>query len=192
MLTYGERRNGLFECVAQVWILLAAAVSSPPSGIYRQLHQVGESSYLLRAGRITQLTKDQSLVAQMVAAGKITEEEAKTHPRRNVILQAVGVQPRVEVAIANADLMRDDCLILCSDGLWGKVESEEIQDYTTRFDPQTACESLVQLANERGGEDNVTLIIAKISGDGLPIAGKDDLFTSPRPNKPRRWWMFWR
>ena len=169
--------------------LTAAAVT----GKTITVAQLGDSrAYLLRAGRITQLTKDQSLVAQMVAAGKITEEEAKTHPRRNVILQAVGVQSRVEVAIANADLMRDDCLILCSDGLWGKVESEEIQDYTTRFDPQTACESLVQLANERGGEDNVTLIIAKISGDGLPIAGKDDLFTSPRANKPRRWWMFWR
>ena len=169
--------------------LTAAAVN----GSTITVAQLGDSrAYLLRDGRIRQLTKDQSLVAQMVAAGKITEAEAKTHPRRNVILKAVGVQSRVEVAIANADLKRDDCLVLCSDGLWGKVEPEEIQDYTTRFDPQAACENLVRLANERGGEDNVTVIIAAFSGDGLPLPGTDDAMNSAASKKLRRWWMFWR
>ena len=133
---------------------LTAAAVIDASAIFAQL---GDSrAYLIRNGNISQMTKDQSLVAQMVAMGKLRPEEAKTHPRRNVILQALGVQARVEVAISSTDLRRGDRLVLCSDGLWGKVESEEINEYVERFPPQTACESLMRLANDRGGEDNIT------------------------------------
>ena len=152
--------------------------------------QLGDSrAYLLRNGVITQLTKDQSLVAQMVAAGKITPQEAKTHPRRNVILQAVGVQPKVDVAITSTQLQKADQMVLCSDGLWGKLEQEEIKDFVERFPPQEACENLVRLANERGGEDNITVLVASFSGDGMPTEAET---SDVPPAKPRRWWSwFW-
>ena len=151
--------------------------------------QLGDSrAYLLRDGVIRQLTQDQSLVAQLVAAGKITPEEAKTHPRRNVILQAVGVQPKVDVAITSTRLQRDDQMVLCSDGLWGKVETEEIKEFVERFSPQEACENLIGLANERGGEDNITVVVATFSGDGLPTEAE---ISEVRPATARRRWWFW-
>lgn len=149
--------------------------------------QLGDSrAYLLRNGNLIQMTKDQSLVAQMVAMGQLSPQEAKTHPRRNVILQALGVQPKVDVVITTSQLRRGDQMVLCSDGLWGKVESEEIKEFVERFPPQAACESLVRLANERGGEDNITVIIASFSGDDLPTAAVDEV----PPAKRRRWWWF--
>ena len=83
--------------------------------------QLGDSrAYLARKGVISQMTKDQSLVAQMVASGSLTPEEAKTHPQRNVILQALGIQNQVEVAITQAELRRGDQIELTSEGLSGK------------------------------------------------------------------------
>lgn len=164
---------------------ITAAVVYGTSILFAQL---GDSrAYLLRDGDIFQMTKDQSLVAQMVAMGTLSPYEAKTHPRRNVVLQALGIQPRVDVVISSTYLRRGDRLVLCSDGLWGKMESEEIKEFVERFPPQTACESLVRLANERGGEDNITVLIASFSGDGLPVLVEDDpsILTPP---KKRRWW----
>ena len=153
--------------------------------------QLGDSrAYLLRDRDLTQVTKDQSLVAQMVATGKISPEEAKTHPRRNVILQALGVEPDIDVVISTTDLKRGDQLVLCSDGLWGKVDAEEIKELAERFTPQVACESLVRLANARGGEDNITVIVASFSGDGLPLVSQTKVSTLEIVKKKRRWW-FW-
>ena len=169
--------------------LTAAAVY----GTILTVAQLGDSrAYLLRDGGIMQLTKDQSLVAQMVEAGKITSQQAKTHPRRNVILQAMGVQPRVDVAIATANLNRNDRVVLCSDGLWGKVEPEEILEFVHRFEPQAACESLVRLANERGGEDNVTVIVANFTGDAAFDTGETKIPTLEIPKQKPSWWRFWR
>jgi len=89
--------------------------------------QVGDSRcYLIRNGKIAQVTKDQSLVSQLVEAGHITEEEAEAHTYKNVILQALGAQPRVNVIVDRVRLRRDDLLLLCSDGLSGKVKGSEI------------------------------------------------------------------
>ena len=155
--------------------------------------QLGDSrAYLLRDGSITQLTKDQSLVAQLVAAGKITTQEAKTHPRRNVILQAMGIQSQIEVAISTANLKHNDGLVLCSDGLWGKVEPEEIVEFVHRFEPQAACQSLVRLANERGGEDNVTVIVANFTGDGISETDETKVPTLEIVKQKRSWWGFWK
>jgi protein phosphatase len=168
---------------------LTAAVVSDETVTVAQL---GDSrAYLVRDSSITQITKDQSLVAQMVATGKLSPEEAKTHPRRNVILQALGIQPQIDVVISKTDLKRGDQLVLCSDGLWGKVESEEIKEFAERFSPQSACESLVRLANDRGGEDNITVIVVTFSGDGLRPSTGEELPTL-KSIKTKRWWWFWR
>ena len=158
--------------------------------------QLGDSrAYLARKGVISQMTKDQSLVAQMVAAGSLTPEEAKSHPQRNVILQALGIQSQVDVAISLAELRRGDQIVLCSDGLSGKVDAEEIKEFLERFEPKAACQGLVRMARERGGEDNITVIVARFNGDGLPEAKPDDLADSTEmktePSRRRSFWP-WR
>jgi protein phosphatase len=131
--------------------------------------QLGDSrAYLLRNGQIAQMTEDQSLVAQLIAAGSITPEQAKSHPQRNVVLQALGVQPDIDVALSVAPLRRGDRLVLCSDGLWGKVDAAEMNELLQHLNAAAACESLVEMARERGGEDNITIIAANVGGDGLP------------------------
>jgi PPM family protein phosphatase len=151
--------------------------------------QLGDSrAYLARKGVISQMTKDQSLVAQMVASGSLTPEEAKNHPQRNVILQALGIQSQVDVAISLAELRRGDQIVLCSDGLSGKVDAEEIKEFLERFEPKAACQGLVRMARERGGEDNITVIVARFNGDGLPEPKSDDFSdsTNMKVEPPRR------
>jgi protein phosphatase len=153
--------------------------------------QLGDSrAYLLRSGTITQMTKDQSLVAQLVAAGSLRPEEAKVHPRRNVILQALGVQRNVDVVISLAELKQGDEIVLCSDGLWGKVEPEEIADIVQRYDGRDACRNLIELARERGGDDNITVIVASFDGDGLPPPTEGDAPVYERV-KEHSGWRLW-
>lgn len=131
--------------------------------------QVGDSrAYLLRNGRIARITKDQSLVQQLLDAGQITEEEAETHQYKNVILQALGAQATVNVEVSSLPLRQYDTLLLCSDGLSGKMHADEIARIVhSAPDLKSACHELIALANERGGEDNITVIIAQFSGAGL-------------------------
>ncbi len=135
------------------------------------LIQVGDSrAYLVRNARIYQITKDQSLVQQLIDANQISVEEAETHALKNVILQALGAQNEIYPVPARLYPQRDDILLLCSDGLSNKVTSENMQriilDNINRLD--NACAELIKEANERGGEDNITLIIAKLTGSELP------------------------
>ncbi|NRA44676.1 MAG: Stp1/IreP family PP2C-type Ser/Thr phosphatase [Oligoflexales bacterium] len=124
--------------------------------------QVGDSRlYLLRCGFIYQLTQDHSLVSEQVAAGVISEEEAKNHQLRNVITRSVGYQEEEYVDTDSLNLEDQDFLILCSDGLHGKVGNKEIANLVLRYEVD-AVDPLIDLANERGGEDNITLIILKI------------------------------
>jgi protein phosphatase len=155
--------------------------------------QLGDSrAYLARKGVISQMTKDQSLVAQMVASGSLTPEEAKTHPQRNVILQALGIQSQVDVAITRAELRRGDQIVLCSDGLSGKVDAEEIKEFLEKFEPKAACQGLVRMARERGGEDNITVIVARFNGDGLSEPSPEDVTDSPNTKmEPARRRSFW-
>jgi PPM family protein phosphatase len=156
--------------------------------------QLGDSrAYLARKGVISQMTKDQSLVAQMVASGSLTPEEAKSHPQRNVILQALGIQSQVDVAISIAELKRGDQIVLCSDGLSGKVDAEEMREFLERFEPKAACQGLVRMARERGGEDNITVIVARFNGEGLSEPKPDDVADSTdMKREPPRRRSFWR
>ena len=140
------------------------------------LAQVGDSrAYLIRDGVAFQLTKDQSLTQRLVDAGELTEEEAETNARRNIILQALGPDPRVKVVLSVQKLDRGDVLVVCSDGLTGLVRKTEIAAVVTG-DSNLAqvCETLISLANERGGPDNITVVAARFHGDGLPEASDSE------------------
>jgi len=141
------------------------------------LTQVGDSrAYLVRGGAGIQLTKDQSLMQRLVDAGEITEEEAEKSERRNIILQALGPDPRVRVDLTTQQARRGDALVLCSDGLSGQVTREEIAQAVSAAgdDLVTVCSRLIDLANERGGPDNITVVVARFDGHGLKDPGDDD------------------
>src|ERR1044071_7845608 len=132
--------------------------------------QVGDSrAYLIRGGKAQKVTRDQSLVEQLVQAGHITEEEAERHTYKNVILQALGASPTVNVEVDQLGLRDMDIVLLCSDGLSNKIRSDEMKQMIDDSPSlKEACETLVALANERGGEDNITVMIAQFTGTGLP------------------------
>jgi PPM family protein phosphatase len=125
--------------------------------------QIGDSrAYLLRREGIRQLTRDQSLVAQKVSAGELTEEQARRHPERNILLQALGVRSKVELVLKSSAVHPEDVLLLCSDGLHALMSSDEIFDVVVESaSPHEACRGLVDLANRRGGPDNVTVVLVQ-------------------------------
>jgi protein phosphatase len=140
------------------------------------LAQVGDSrAYILRNDVLTQVTRDQSLVNQLIEAGQLTEEEAETFEHNNIILQALGTADTVQVDLTFAKLLKGDTLLLCSDGLSGMVRGEEIREILrTNADPLDACKTLTERANLAGGHDNITVIVAKFDGDGLADPSPDD------------------
>ncbi len=133
------------------------------------LAQVGDSrGYILRGGQLVQVTRDQSLVNQLIEAGQLTEEEAETFEHNNIILQALGTAETVQVDLTYAELRRGDILMLCSDGLSGMVRNDEIREVLkSAADPLEACKTLTERANMAGGHDNITVIVAQFDGDGL-------------------------
>ncbi|MEP7325120.1 MAG: Stp1/IreP family PP2C-type Ser/Thr phosphatase [Gemmatimonadota bacterium] len=140
------------------------------------LAQVGDSrAYLIRDGGAIQLTKDQSLMQRLVEAGELTEEEAEQSERRNIILQALGPEPRVKVDLTYQPLSKNDTIVICSDGLSGQVKKDEIADLVVKYpDLMTLCSKLIDTANSRGGPDNITAVAARFEGDGLADAATGD------------------
>ena len=138
--------------------------------------QVGDSrAYLVRGGVAQQITKDQSLMQKLVEAGELTPEEAEQSERRNIILQALGPEPAIKVDLTSQQLRRGDVLVLCSDGLSGQVKTEDIGRVVTEEpDLVAACKRLIDLANQAGGPDNITVIAARFEGDGLLPPGATD------------------
>jgi serine/threonine protein phosphatase PrpC len=137
--------------------------------------EVGDSrAYLIRGGKMCQLTHDQSMVQMLVDSGVIEPDQAQESPIRNVILQAMGNQPNVKVALAKLELRDRDCLVLCSDGLTGFVSDDEIQKLVLESGrPEVAAKQLIDLANERGGKDNITVVVAGVGGSlSRPITGE--------------------
>ncbi|MBR4068073.1 MAG: Stp1/IreP family PP2C-type Ser/Thr phosphatase [Clostridia bacterium] len=121
---------------------------------------VGDSRvYRLRNGELAQITDDHSFVAELVRNNIITPEMAKTHPHRNIITRAVGVDPVVEVDILEETVEPGDIWLVCSDGLHGLVEDAEICQVLTEMGPEDAAERLLNRALENGGHDNVTLVL---------------------------------
>ena len=155
--------------------------------------QVGDSrAYLLRRGKLTQITRDQSLVAKLVERGSLKPEDVANFEHGNIILQALGASPTVVVELTYIELSRGDRLLLCSDGLHGMVPDEEIaQILAAGSDPSATCVQLIERAKELGGHDNVTTVVAFLDGEGLrddvgevvvsARGGGTDLFPIPDP-----------
>jgi protein phosphatase len=138
--------------------------------------QIGDSRcYILREGKLAQVTKDQSLAWQLIEAGAMTPEEAKAFEHANIILQALGVQERVEVVLSQVDLRKGDVALLCSDGLHGPVSDEELLSVLVMEpDLQKAAQALIQKALDRDGPDNITVVLARFDGEGLKPPAPED------------------
>lgn len=136
-------------------------VSAVVSGRRAEILNVGDSrAYLVRGNTITQITRDHSVVAELVAAGSLTPEEAAVHPNRNLITRAVGVEPTVESDVYSLRLRRGDRLLLCSDGLSNTLTETELFSYVKcSRDAALVCQALIDLAVEKGARDNVTAAV---------------------------------
>ncbi len=134
------------------------------SGDTAYIANVGDSRvYWIENGTISQVTIDHSLVAKLVEAGKLTKEDARNHPQANLLYRTIGVDEAVMVDTFRVDLKKGGTLLLCTDGLWGELTDEEIRGVCSEEkDIEGAASRLVQLANERGGEDNITAIVVRV------------------------------
>lgn len=151
------------------------------------LAQVGDSrAYLARAGRIEQLTRDQSLVQSLMDVGTLSADQAEQSGYASVLLQALGPTARVEVDLTRQEVRRGDLLILCSDGLYRTMPAADIAARAERLeDPAELCRELVESANERGGPDNVTVVAVRLDGPGLE-SPRDDEPVGRHPYDPGR------
>jgi protein phosphatase len=123
---------------------------------------VGDSrAYLIsrRYHAISQITTDHSLVEELVEYGAITKEEARVHPKKNIITRAIGTEPEVEPDYFEFTLQTSDVLLMCSDGLSNTITDEELLDYTAQYaDPEQLCRALMSKALSLGAKDNVTVV----------------------------------
>jgi protein phosphatase len=115
------------------------------------------------------LSRDHTEVAELLAEGVLTSEEAQTWPRRNVITRAVGVYHDLDLEVSQGILQKDDLFVICSDGLTTHVSDNEILEATRGETPQRACDALVALTNERGAFDNVTVVMTRYAPRGSTI-----------------------
>ena len=121
-------------------------------------HAGDSRAYLLKQGTVSQLTKDHSVVQEMVETGKITQNEAKIHPNKNLITRALGVHSDIRVDLDEVSLDSDSVLMLCTDGLTNYVDSTELSEISTKCSYENMAEELVKQAMTNGGGDNVTVV----------------------------------
>lgn len=129
-----------------------------------EIAHVGDSRlYLWRAGQLTQMTEDHSLVYELFKLGKITQEEMHTHQMRNVITRAIGADSSVEPTLGNIDILENDIYLLCSDGLTNMLDTQEIiQLFENEPDLSNLAQTFVTRANEAGGRDNITVLLIAV------------------------------
>lgn len=134
------------------------------AGSTATIANIGDSrTYLFRTGKLEQVTRDHSLVASLVAAGQISKEDARRHPNRNQVYRTLGDKQKVDPDFFTVNLLPDDMLMLCSDGLWEMITDPVIQNILAHApSPQKACDELIRSANAAGGEDNISVIVIKI------------------------------
>jgi serine/threonine protein phosphatase PrpC len=147
---------------------------------------VGDSrAYLLRAGRLMQLTRDHSWVGDMVDKGFLTPEQASAHPRRNVITRALGVGESVQVDVTRIILRKGDRMLFCSDGLHGLVDDGTIAAILSRKSLRGAARELVRSAKRAGGDDNITVIVAQMDS-AVQVVQSENIAESPEITLPPR------
>lgn len=148
--------------------------------------QIGDSrAYLLRDNVLHQVTEDQTLVNDLVAQGSLTREQARTHPQRNMITQALGSPQPLRVVLQRLSLRRGDRLLCCSDGLHGEVTDARIQDVLSQgFSPRRSLELLVEDALAHGGRDNITGVILSLNDPSLPLSTAGEAIDLIRPGAP--------
>jgi PPM family protein phosphatase len=134
---------------------------------HAQVAHVGDSrAYLLRDGELTQLTDDHTLVSRMVKEGRLREEEAARHPQRSIITRALGVDADVEVDLDPVELVPGDRLLINSDGLTSMVDPPQVKEIlVAEREPQRAADRLIEIANDAGGEDNITVVVIDVEDD---------------------------
>ncbi len=143
---------------------------------------VGDSrAYLLRDGRLDQLTDDHSLVAELVRRGELSPQEAEVHPQRSVITRALGTDPDVDVDTFSIDARDGDVFLICSDGLSSYVDGTEIEQLVSRHrgDLEAAAKTLIQAANRGGGDDNITAVLFTVGSGGEPDERTREYATAP-------------
>jgi PPM family protein phosphatase len=134
-------------------------------GAKLHLAHTGDSrAYVITRGQIVLVTRDHSWVAELVRSGDLTEAEAEAHPWRNRITRALGMHESIDIEQRVLDLLEGDRLLLCSDGLTRHVAEEEILEVVANCEPGEASRRLIDLANERGGQDNISVVIARLNG----------------------------
>ena len=139
---------------------LTAVVLADDSGLF--VHIGDSRAYLLRGGALEQLSDDHSLVGEMVRDGRLSEEEAASHPHRSILSRALGTEPLARIDEFEVDLRAGDVLLLCSDGLSGAVPAEAISKALGRADPDDAAAKLIAEARKHGGPDNITAVVLRL------------------------------
>jgi PPM family protein phosphatase len=159
IVNYGERHSGSRGLGSTV---TTALIENDQAYVAN----VGDSrTYLLRNGKLSPLTKDHSLVAKLVEAKQIEPEEVYSHPQRNLIYRSLGAGHKsIDVDVFLETLQPNDTLLLCSDGLWEMVRHDDLlKVLSEQISPQIICEKLIALANENGGEDNITAVVVHVT-----------------------------
>ncbi len=174
------------ECKGMATTLTAAIIRFPEI----HLLQVGDSrAYLLRGGSLYRMTEDHTLVGKMVKEGILSEEEAETHPKRHVIINALGVTPKQKFDYSRETLKPGDQILLCSDGLYGEISEETMQKLLLENPPKEAIQRLVAAANDAGGKDNISITLAVLGARDTAktwlIPGTQE-FKSPAPSGTRK------
>lgn len=139
--------------------VVAAVVTD---GIAHIAHAGDSRAYLFSTDRIEQITRDHSYVQRLIEDGKLTEEQAKTYPHRNIITRALGVDERITVDYNEVALSENDAIMMCTDGLTGMVEPEEMLKIFKEYSFYEYPDCLVKLANKKGGSDNITVVILSL------------------------------
>ena len=123
---------------------------------------VGDSRiYKINSENVTQLTKDHSLAQEMLDSGQITQEEFVNYPKKNIITRALGIDEKVDIDFDFAEINQGDTLLMCTDGLSGLLSEDEILDIYNKTDFELLCEEYIKAANDKGGFDNITVVVMK-------------------------------
>jgi protein phosphatase len=180
-------RRGMGTTICALALVQSQGETSEPQQV--ALANVGDSRiYLARSGMFRQLSVDHSYVQELVTEGLITEEEARVHPRRNIVTRALGIDDRVAVDSWLIPLFAGDRFILCSDGLVDEVPIADIAELAAQQrEPQIIADELVALAKRNGGRDNITVVVVDAVGDSTPTVVSEQIVDTPAEKSRKKW-----